>query len=85
MDFLREIKPRYSEAASKLEAAAQQFAIEAKALDEFHVLLFPKTNKKITPGEDALRKQNKKALALLHTAKEAYSMGIDGIEEAIKA
>ena len=84
-DFLREIKPRLPEASSKLELAAKQFAIVAKALDDFHVLLFPKTNAKITPNEATLREQSKKALTLLSTARNAYNKGIDGIEEAIKA
>ena len=79
-DFARELVPKYPAAREHLERAAEQFAAEAKGLNECFEVVFP--DGQLTEEADPAR--NARAVDLLSQARECYAGGIDAVERALR-
>jgi hypothetical protein len=79
-DFMREMAPKYPQAADPFESSALHFEAEAGALHTCAELLFP--NWEIPQTTDPQR--NKSAVDLLTHARELYARGMDGIAQGLE-
>lgn len=77
-DFLREIAPRYPEAATRLETAADHFAQESRALAACRDVLGDRSE---PPSAD----QSLRAAGHLRVARAMYQLGIEDIARALRA